>query len=96
MWDSGHSVQPFQWYNFATSFVISASHYFLVVKMSQIKASHKKILEDLLKKDCNKVCADCRAKGNCVFDWASDVRRSSLGFGYSRLLHLHPLFGCPP
>ncbi|KAM7453466.1 hypothetical protein BLSTO_05786 [Blastocystis sp. subtype 1] len=36
--------------------------------MSQIKASHKKILEDLLKKDCNKVCADCRAKGP---RWAS-------------------------
>lgn len=34
--------------------------------MSQIKASHKKILEDLLKQDCNKVCADCGAKG--MFD----------------------------
>ena len=31
--------------------------------MSQIKASHKKILEELLKKDYNKVCCDCRAKG---------------------------------
>lgn len=30
--------------------------------MSKIKASHKKILEELLKKDCNKVCADCGAR----------------------------------
>lgn len=37
--------------------------------MSQIKASHKKILEDLLKKDCNKVCADCGAKG-IKFEWS--------------------------
>ena len=37
--------------------------------MSQIKASHKKILEDLLKKDCNKVCADCGAKG-IEFEWS--------------------------
>lgn len=89
-------MKRFRWCNFTASFAISASHYFLVVKMSQIKASHKKILEDLLKKDCNKVCADCRAKGNRVFGGVSDVRRSSLGFGHSGLLHLHPLFGCPP
>ena len=31
--------------------------------MSKIKASHKKILDELMKKDCNKVCADCGAKG---------------------------------
>ena len=62
--------------------------------MSQIKASHKKILEDLLKKDCNKVCADCRAKGTCVLCGVRDARRSSLGFRHAGLLHLHPLFRC--
>ena len=33
-----------------------------------MKASHKKILDELLKKDYNKVCADCGAKGP---RWAS-------------------------
>ena len=32
-------------------------------KMSVMKASHKRTLDALLKKECNKVCCDCGAKG---------------------------------
>ena len=61
--------------------------------MSKIKASHKKILEELLKKDCNKVCADCGAKGKCFCGTIADHRRTEMGLRHAGLLHLHSLLG---
>ena len=65
-------------------------------RMSKIKAAHKKILEELLKKDYNKVCADCRAKGMVSETSEVLISRSSLGFCYSRLFHLYSLLWCSP
>ena len=64
--------------------------------MSSIKASHKKILEDLLKRECNKVCADCGAKGKWFRIDSRDFSRTQMGFLDSWMLHLHSLLGYPP
>ena len=76
--------------------IINLDHlHFPFQTMSSIKASHKKILEDLLKKECNKVCADCGAKGKSFRIDLDDFSRTQMGLLDSWMLHLHSLLGYP-
>jgi hypothetical protein len=60
----------------------------------EVNARHKKILDDLLKKPDNKVCADCNEKGKKK--QIITEKRTSLGFNESWSFHLHKLFRCSP
>jgi hypothetical protein len=59
----------------------------------EVNARHKKILDDLLKKPENKVCADCNEKGktNKITE-----NRTTLGIHQPWSFCLHQMFRCSP